>query len=38
MPFKMHNIMFFVQKKKNKKNMCAYPCLLPETHLFFYLA
>ena len=41
MPFKMHNIVFF-QEKKRKKSLClTYLKIsdpLPETHLFFYLA
>ena len=40
MPFKMYKIIFFPEKKKMKKKMCAYlpkiSDLLPETHLFFY--
>ena len=43
MPFKMHKIIFFSRKKKDKKKYVCLPILkfsdpLPETRLFFYLA
>ena len=33
MPFQMHKIILFSERKKIKQNMCA--CPLPKTHLFF---
>ena len=43
MPFKMHKIIFFSRKKKNKKKFECLPFLkfsdlLPKKHIFFYLA
>ena len=42
MPFKMHKIILFPEKKCKKKIVCLpylkFSDLLPETHLFFYLA
>ena len=45
MPFKMHKIIFFPEKKNKKKYMClpylkfSVPLPVnPETHLYFYLA
>ena len=41
MPFKMHKIIFFPEFFFFFFNMCTYlkySDLLPETHLFFYLA
>ena len=43
MPFKLHKIFFFLEKKiKIKKHVCLpylkFLDLLPKTHLFLYLA
>ena len=42
-PFKMHKSILFYNKKKNRQKYVCLPYLkfsdlLPETHLFFYLA
>ena len=41
MPFKMHKILFFPEKKNIKKHVCLpyleFSDMLPETHFFFFI-